>query len=185
MYVKRSNSFKNQWINFSQACRNTVKSVKVGGLWSEKAFSCVCMFSGPLCNVGGMVVGDEAWGIGVSSLLPVWMETQIQALSWSSPSHTQPPLPRTPPVPGTTHPDPPALHCPPPCLCFLPWPLIAFMPLFSQCEKFDNVHKRNSRVAAGYGKSTCGSSLPPLWKRLGICSFIDLFWADKDAAIKT
>lgn len=119
-------------------------------------------------------------------LLPVWMETQTQALYWGSPSHTytQPPHPQTPPGLGTAHPAPPALCCPPPRFCFPPWPLIAFMPLFSQCEKFDNVHKRNSRIAAGYGKSTCGSSLLPLWRRLGICSFIDLFWAEKDVAIK-
>lgn len=59
-----------------------------------------------------------------------------------------------------------------------------FMPLFSQCEKFDNVHKRNSRTAAGYGNSTCGSSLPLFWRRLGICSFIDLFRAGRDDTIK-
>jgi len=98
-------------------------------------------------------------------------------------THTWP-HPQTPPDPGTTHPTPPALHCPPPLLCFPLWPLIAFMPLFSQCEKFDNVHKRNSRTAAGYGKSTCGSSLPPLCRRLGICSFILLFWTEKDVTVK-
>lgn len=73
-------------------------------------------------------------------------------------------------------------HCPPPSLPTptLPWPLIAFMPLFSQCEKFDSVHKRNSRIATGYEKSTCGSILPPLWIGLRICSLIDIFWARKD-----
>lgn len=83
--------------------------------------------------------------------------------------------PKSPLGPGTTYPSPHPFHCPPPHLCLPPWPLIAFMPLFSQCEKFDNVHKRNSRIAAGYGKSTCGSSLPPLWTGSRFCSFIDLF----------
>lgn len=55
----------------SEVCRNLVNSVKQAGRWSETALSCVCMFSGPLWDVGGMVVRDEAWGIGVSSLLPM------------------------------------------------------------------------------------------------------------------
>lgn len=113
------------------------------------------------------------------------MEGQIQALSWGSPlTHTHNhhiPKPHQTLAPHTQ-----LLQA---SLCSFssllsPRPLIAFMPLFSQCEKFDNVHKRNSRIAAGYGKSTCGSSFPLFWKRPGICSFIDLFRAGRDDTIK-
>lgn len=114
-------------------------------------------------------------------LLPMWMEIQIQALSWGSPRHvhtykhttTTAPKAHQALAPNIQLLQPAAVH--PLISAFPPWPLIAFMPLFSQCEKFDNVHKRNSRIAAGYGKSTHGSSLQPLWRRLRICSFIDLF----------
>lgn len=42
--------------------------MKLGGHWSKTPLSCVCMFSGPLCDVRDMVAGDETWGIVVSDV---------------------------------------------------------------------------------------------------------------------
>lgn len=139
------------------------------GAWCQDRVQGIGVSDGCKPAVGG--VDPPAAGCSlVSTLLPVWMRTRIQPCP-GDPPH---------PTPISTKPTRQALkfdstsYCIPqpstilPLISGFPRPLIAFFPLFSQCEKFDNVHKRNSRIAAGYGKSTCGSSLPPLWRRLGI-----------------